>query len=792
MSMLVRKLLRDLHRSRGLLLAITSIIAVGIMCFVSLFSAYNNLQGAKEAYYRQCRMADFWITLKKAPRADLSKLLDIPGVTEIHPRIQFYATVDIEGNAEAVNGLVLSLPDRPEKVINDIVLKQAGYFTNRRDNEVIVNDAFARAHRLAPGQTIHLLLNNRRQELLIVGTAISSEFTYLLGPGAIMPDPDHFGVFYVKQSFAEDVFDFEGAANQVVGRIDPRFQLMIDPILEQAEVILEPYGVFSTTPLEKQASNQFLTNEIDGLGAIATVVPTIFLAVAALVLNVLITRLARQQRVVIGTLKALGYTNWQVFLHFSQLGLVVGGVGSVIGSVLGYSYSAYMTSIYRRFFEFPQLESGFYWYTHGIGLLVSLGCATAGTLYGARAMLRLQPAEAMRPEPPSHGGPVWLERFRDFWQSLSTGWRVALRTIIRHRFRTAVAIFATAMGCGLLVTGFMMVEAQDHLLDFEFYRVMRSDLDVVFRDTQGWDALQEVRGLPSVDQAEPRYELACTMEHLSYRHKGAVTGLLRDARLTVPRNERGEPVHVPPTGLLLNRRLAETLRAEPGDYITITPVKGTQRPVEAPVAGITDGYVGMTAYADIFYLSNLTHGGFAMSGAQVTAPVERAALERLYQELKQLSSVQSVSSRRDIVHIVRQTLLENQYIIISVLIIFSGVILFSSTLNASMVNLAERQLEVGTLQALGYSPWQVGNMFLRESLISSSIGAVLGLPSGYLLTVLTAWSYENDLLRLPVVWAPWIAIAAIALSLIFALLAHAVIQWQILKMDLLEALKVRE
>ena len=101
------------------------------------------------------------------------------------------------------------------------------------------------------------MLNNRRQELFIVGTAISSEFVYLLGPGAIVPDPEHFGVFYLKQTYAEDVFDFDGAANQVVGRLAPRRPRTARELLRQAEqILLAPYGVFTTTPLADQAVEQ--------------------------------------------------------------------------------------------------------------------------------------------------------------------------------------------------------------------------------------------------------------------------------------------------------------------------------------------------------------------------------------------------------------------------------------------------------------------------------------------------------------------------------------------------------
>ena len=109
-----------------------------------------------------------------------------------------------------------------------------------------------------------------------------------------------------------------------------------------------------------------------------------------------------------------------------------------------------------------------------------------------------------------------------------------------------------------------------------------------------------------------------------------------------------------------------------------------------------------------------------------------------------------------------------------------------------MVNLAERQREVATFRALGYGPWRIGGMFFRESLLTTLIGFVLGLPVGYGLMVLTANSYQNDLIRFPVVSAAWVWLCTFLLAMLFALLAHAVVQWRIHHMDYLEALSVKE
>ncbi len=793
MSVLNVKLIRDLIRAKVLMLAITSIIAVGVTCFVAIQSAYHNLNEARKSYYRRCRVADFWVDVKKAPLAELQAVSETPGLAEVQPRIQFAATVDLENVIEPINAVVISLPDRRQPVINDIVLRQGSYFTDRRQNEVLVSEKFAQAHGLYPGRTLHVLTNNRQQELFIVGTAKAAEFAYAIGPGAIVPDPVHFGVLYVKRSFAEEVFDFRGAANQLVGLLTPDGRTSQDEVLQRLESKLEPYGVFATTPLRLQLSNQFLSSEIEGLGSIATIIPTIFLAVAALVLNVLLTRMARRQRTVVGTLKALGYSDWQVFAHFLSFGLWVGVAGAIVGSGLGYLASSAMTAVYRWFFDFPELRSGFYIYTHAIGFVVSISCALAGSLHAAQSMLRLHPAIAMRPEPPRRGGKIWIERWLSgAWSHLSATWRMVLRSLFRHRLRSLTSLFAAAMGAGLLVTGFMLTEAQNYMIEFQFFRLSRSDVDLALGEERGIEAVDEVRRLPGVDYAEPWLSVAGTLVHGPYRRKSAITGIHRDARLTIPHDEHGDPIPLPDSGLVVTRRLAEILHVQLGDRVRLLPIKGNRQPVELEVARISDGYMGLTSYANINYLSRQMNEPLAVSGIQLQMDGDPGHLAQLYQELKRMPAVQSVTSRRQIIRHLTDTLLNNQFVLVIVIIGFSGVIFFGSIINASMVNLAERQSEVATLVALGYSPWQIGGGFFRESLITSIIGSVVGLPLGYMLMWLTAWSYNNDLLRVPVVSEPWIWWVTPLLALSFALAAQVVVQWNILRMNYTEALKTQE
>jgi putative ABC transport system permease protein len=790
-SVLDRKLLREARSSGPLLLAITSVIAVGVMCFVYMRSTYQNLGLAKFRYYAQCRMADFWVEVKKAPLVEVERITNIPGVAAIRPRIQFHATVDLERVAAPLNAMVLSLPDERQPIINDIVIERGGYFTDRRPDEVIVNAAFARRHAITPGQVIHLILNNRRQELHVVGTAISSEFVYLVAPGSIAPDPEHFGVFYLKRTFAEEVFDFDGASNQIVGLLDAGHQDRSQEILRQIEVLLAPYGVVTTYPRRTQTSNQFLSDEIRGLGIFSTMMPAIFLAVGALVLNVLIVRLVDHQRVIIGTFKAIGYSDAQIFGHYTKFALALGLGSGIVGLGLGYMMANFVTSLYRMFYEFPDLENRVYPLTYAGGLGVGLFCALVGSLQGARAGLRLKPAEAMRPKPPARGGAIWLERFPWFWSRLSFGWRLVLRNVFRNRLRTAVGMFATAMGAGLLVTGFILASAIAYLINFQFESVTRSDLDLRFKDELGPGALLEARQLPGVDYVEPLFDVSCTFINGPHRRRGGISALVQHSRLTTPRDQEGQRIRVPETGLAMSRKLASLLHASVGDEITILPTKGLREERKVRVAELSDSYIGMAVYADIRYLSRLMGEEFAMTGAQMTVDQSPSVMKELYAQLKQLPALQAVNARANTIENL-EFIVETQRIFITFLVIFSGIIFFSSLLNSSLISLAERQREVATLRVLGYTQWQVGGLFLRESMVVNSLGTLVGMPLGYTLAYILSLLYDTEMFRFPLVSPPRVWLGAISMAVVFAVLAHCVVQYSINRLDWLDASKTKE
>ena len=188
----------------------------------------------------------------------------------------------------------------------------------------------------------------------------------------------------MKRGFGEDTLGFHGACNSLVGLLTKEARQNTEPLFDELRRRLKPYGMFAITPLGLQASNLSLTGELTGLATISFFMPAIFLLVAVLVLNVLMSRLVQQQRTIVGTLKALGYRNLDIFFHFIQFGVFVGTGGALLGCLLGYWIADAMTIQYRSFFDFPRLDNQFYPGLNLVALVISLVFGIIGTLKGIR------------------------------------------------------------------------------------------------------------------------------------------------------------------------------------------------------------------------------------------------------------------------------------------------------------------------------------------------------------------------------------------------------------------------
>ena len=757
-----------------------------------MLGTYANLETAKDDFYRQCTMADFWIDIKKAPVAQAKNLSTLPGIAEISQRIVFPVIVDLEKVAQPISGQAVSIPDVQRPGINSIVLRSGSYFSGDERDEVILSEKFAQARDLQPGMSIHLILNGQRKKLMIVGTAISAEHVYLAPPGGFMSDPGNYGLFYLKQTFAEDIFGFEGACNSIVGTFTPYGKKQEQTLFLRMTKNLDPFGVFAITPLKDQFSNLSLNSEMGGLKTLSTMLPIMFLSVAALVLNVLMTRMAKQQRTIIGTLKALGYFNREILYHFLKFGLTVGILGALAGCALGYWMSGGMNSMYKAFFSFPRLLNYAYPAVMILAVIISLIFAALGTIRGVRCVIRLNPAESMREAAPETAGAIILERLTSFWQSLSLWWQIILRGMFRNKTKTLIGIFAAVMGSALVLLSFGFTNSMNYMVDFQFSKVLISNFDIGLKDGVDDKAVAEILRLPGVTHAEPVFTVPCTFYNDNHHKKGAISGLVQGAALTVPRTGDGTAVDIPTAGLLMTRRLANELDLDEGDYVRFVPIKGIKQPHTVQISRIIDSMLGLSVYADSTWLITLLGEGNIVSQIQLQARQTHEQQQSFYKTLKTFPLLESVSSIEEQKQTIQEQMTQSMGSVAFIMVLFAGVIFFGSILNASLISLSERQREISTYRVLGYQPREIGGMFLRENLLINMVGALLGLPVGKWMLIGMMTQYSNDAYSMPAIvtassWG-W----TLLLSVIFVLGAHFFVQKNINKLNWLEGVNYKE
>jgi putative ABC transport system permease protein len=426
----------------------------------------------------------------------------------------------------------------------------------------------------------------------------------------------------------------------------------------------------------------------------------------------------------------------------------------------------------------------------GLGIAISVLFAVAGTAKGVWKVLRLHPAEAMRPRPPERGSAMFLERFGGLWRRLSFRTHIALRSLARNPGRTATGVIACTLAGAIIMTGLIMRDSVWFMVDFQFDYVAHSDVDVGLRDERSLEALAEAQALPGVDYAEPVLGLVCDVRHGTQARRMSVTGLWPGRRLLTPMREDLRAIAIPEDGVVLSRKLAEILGAGVGDRLELRPVRGRRETVAVPVRSVVDSFLGLDCYADLRYLSGLVGEYEAMNSVQML--VDPSRRNELYAALKQLPNIQSVSVRANARANIQDTLVRSLNFSLSILIGFAGVIALGSMLNAALIEIADRTRDIATFRVLGYDAGAIAGIFLRQAGILLVVGLVLAMPVAYVLVHLLALAYNTELFRLPVLIRPGTVLMSCAVMAVFAAVSQFVVYRQVRGLDWLEGIKIKE
>ncbi|MFZ9737694.1 MAG: ABC transporter permease [Prochlorotrichaceae cyanobacterium] len=792
MLSLDRKLIRDLLHLRGQVMAIVLIVACGIASMVTMLSAYDSLQLTQQTYYSQYRFGDVFVQVKRAPEDLRQRILTIPGVQQVQTRVVRDVIVDIPGLQEPATGRLISLPERSESgqllpLLNRLALREGRFVRPGQRDEVILSETFAAANHLSVGDSLGAIVNGRWQALRIVGLALSPEYVYEIRGTDLLPDNQRFGVMWMGREALGLAFDMEGAFNDLSISLTPNAS---EPeVLFQLDRLLEEYGGLGAYGRKDQISHRFLSDEITSLQATAVVMPIIFLGIAAFLLNLLLGRLVSTQRDQIAVLKAFGYSNGEVGLHYLKLVTLVVMLGGLLGLGLGLWMGEAVTRNYANYYHFPVLTFAVEPSLVIISLGVSFLAAILGAVLAVQQAIQLPPAEAMRPEPPKVFRPTLVEQF-GLQRFFSPAGRIILRNVERQPIKAGLNILGVALAVAILVVGHSFEDAISYLIRVQFQEIQQQDITLSFTEPLSHRAQFDLLHLPGVIRAEPFRVVPARLRFQQRTYRGGLTGLPRDSQLRRLMDRDLNLVHLPPQGILLTDKLATLLGVTPGDILTIEVLEGSRPTRSVRVEGLVQEWIGVAAYMDLSALSQLLREDTTLSGAYLK--VEPQALEAIYQRLKETPAIASVALRKTSVDRFQEIIMGNLQIFTSVLVIFSTVIAFGVVYNAARIALSERGRELATLRIMGFTRAEVGFILLGEQALLMGVAIPLGCWIGFGLAALMSFFYDTELYRWPLVVTPLTYGMAIAVITIAAVISGWLILRQVNQLDLVTVMKTRE
>lgn len=781
------KMLRDLRNMRGQAIAIAFVIIAGVSVYVTMSSVSDTLQGTLNTYYEDYGFAEGFASVRRAPASLAERLREVPGINQVQTRVSASVNLEMPGFDEPVTGRIVSIPEGNQPRLNRLFIRKGRLVEAGHETEVILNEVFAEAHNMQLGDELTAIINGRRRALTVVGIALSPEFLYQVQPGSLFPDPERYGVMWMGRNALAAAYNMEGAFNDLSFTLAP--SAITENVIDRIDLLIEPYGGEGAYPRADQASHNLISEELNQLQAMAFMLPMIFLGVAAFLLNIVVSRLIALQREQIAILKAFGYSDFAVAMHYLKLVFVIALAGAVAGICLGVWMGGAMAEMYLEFYNFPFLEYTLKWPVVFTSVVLTGGAAMAGAMLAVRRALRLPPAEAMRPATPPTFRSTLMERIglKKLFDQPS---RIILRNLERQWVKSTLTVIGISSSCAILIMGLFWGDAFDYIIHVQYGVTQREDITVTFNEPTSSSAIYELSSLPGVQYAEPFRSVPVRLKQGHHSYDTGIQGIPSEPYLRRIINTELQPISIPPNGMLLTQNLADILHVKPGDKIRVEVKEGRRYEREIPVVGITEQFIGLGAYMNLGAANRLVGEGQAISG--VFLMIDEQYENELTQELQDRPRIASIVSQDRTISAFMDTVAESQLAMTFILSLFAGVIALGVVYNSARISLSERDRELASMRVLGFTKGEISYILLGEMTVLLLLAIPLGLGLGAMLANFSAQSLQTELYRIPVILGSGTFSLAATVVLVAGVISAFLMHRKLNKLDLIGVLKTRE
>ncbi len=599
------------------------------------------------------------------------------------------------------------------------------------------------------------------------------------------------GVAELAEQRAEAEDEFSQAEQELADA-----QAQIDEIADPSWYVLDRSKIVGVASFESDA------NRID---QIARVFPFIFFLVAALVSLTTMTRMVEEERVLIGTFKALGYAKGRIISKYLVYALVASGVGSLIGIAILSLFLPYLImEAYAVVYVVPPrptpLDPGLALLSAGLGIGITL----VATYFAAAATLRETPAALMLPRTPKAGKRILLERITPLWRRLSFSWKVTARNLFRYKRRFFMAVVGIAGCTALLLTGLGLQNAINGIIDKQFGEIYHYTMTVRMDEDASEDDMAAVLAVLEDTERIEDFAFMATDNMLARSDTQEEEDDQR-FELVVPQDASGlqefvtlrervghETLELGDEGVVLSEKLATELNVEEGDIIHLyeedTVGNASGEGFEVVVSGIMENYVSQY----IFMTAELYEQVFGETPVFVTiyaqAIEDEDVREQINEELLGIDGVSTVGFNDETISSYR-TMLQSVDAVVVVLIVAAAVLAFVVLYNLTNINITERAREIATLKVLGFTPHEVNAYIYRETLLLSAIGALVGMGLGIWMESFVVVTAEVDQVMFGRDIHATSFLIAFVLTMAFSVIVTIAMRSKLARIDMVESLK---
>ena len=758
-----KKLLRDMARAAMQFLSIIALCALGTFAFAALDGTARMTRVTLDTYFEENNLADYWITLPSADRTSLDKVAAVPGVATVRAR----ASADLETTLPGDVSVSVTAYDGAMD-INTPLLREGALLEENDRRGCLVEERFANAHGLVPGSRLGVKLGGQEYTFIVRGVVVSPE--YIVVSNGIVADPNAYGYLLINACAMETL-----PLTQIVATLDGGADS--DAVRAAIEAALPDALVVDRSSHQSTAR---ANNDAQMFENMTYIFPVLAYAIAALIVMTTLSRMIDNQRMQMGTLKALGFSARQIRNHYLSYALVPSALGALLGTLIGhYTLPYFLWDALIGQNEMPyQLSPPISvpaWCMTVLSVVLSMGIL----LYSYRTSARETTAALLRPKPPKDGKRILLERITFLWSRFSFNTKMIVRNLMRNKLRSFMS-FVGILCCTMLIITSLGLQDSVTAMSVNYYT-----------KTLSYDLRANLTG--EVDTAES-YErrldagaVECIMEKsVSVRADGGT----RTVMLTVLRDDqqmqnlgKDETFVALQTGTAaVTYKLTKTLNLKIGDTIRLY-LPGDDEPAEFVIGQIVHNNVSQGVYLNRTTWESLRKGEFTPTAIQIRGPGERC--------LTQLDAMDEVD---DIDYPAEQIgdmtrMLETLSSVFTLLTGIALALAFVICYNMGLMNFVERTREYATLKVLGYHQKEIRRLILRENRMVTLSGVLLGIWPGIMLVDVILHSCEPESGYYPGSPALQSIVIACVVTYCFSELIQRLLTRKVQKIDMVEALK---